>query len=32
MSDQDLGTIFGLGVVVGVAISALVSFLTDLLS
>lgn len=32
MTEQNLGLIFGLGVIVGVAISTLVSFLTDLFS
>lgn len=32
MIEQDLGMIFGLGVITGVALAALVSFITDLLS
>jgi hypothetical protein len=32
MTEQDMGMIYGLGVITGVAISALVSFLTDLFS
>lgn len=32
LTDQDLGLIYGLGVLTGVGISVLVSFITDLLS
>lgn len=32
MTEQDLGMIFGLGIVTGVALAALVSLITDLLS
>lgn len=32
MTEQDMGLVFGLGMICGVALAAFVSFITDLLS